>query len=101
LITYGHAQCSERNALLAALEKEEAWMYENGDEATTETFVSRLNGLRTLYDKINNRLLEVEARRIASEKASSQVDVYLNVANSTSEGYSHLSDDERNKMRQG
>ena len=46
-----------------------------------------------------DRFVQVEARAKASERLSAQIQAFLQVANSPSDEFTHLSDEERNTVR--
>jgi len=84
----------------AKLEEDENWLYtEEGEEANFQQLSARLAALRSPYDAINNRLLEIEARQASTEKLSQNIQSYLAVANSVSPDYAHITEDERKKVR--
>jgi len=89
----------EANKLKAKLEEDEAWLYGDGEEATLPQLTAKLAALHTIYDAINNRLLEIEARTASSDRLSKQAQAFLAIANSMSPDYSHITDDERSKVR--
>jgi len=89
----------EASKLKAKLDEDEAWLYDDGENATLQQLGQKLSALHTPYDAIQNRLLEIDARTASAERLSAQVQSFLSVVNSTSPDYSHITDDERKKVR--
>jgi len=90
---------AEASKMREQVEKEEAWLDEHGDGAQASEFDHKLAALRSSYDRIADRMLQVEERAKAAERLSQTVQALLQVANSTSDEFAHLSDEERNTVR--
>jgi len=90
---------AEASKMREQVEKEEAWLYDHGDDASASEFDHKLAALRSSYDRIADRMLQREERAKAAERLSQAVQSLLQVANSTSDEFAHLSDEERNTVR--
>lgn len=94
-----YATPDEVSELMAKLEAELTWIDDEAWDADLATLTSRLAAVHTPYDKIQNRLLEIQARGVSAEKLSQQIQTYLTVANSVSPDHAHITEDERKKVR--
>ena len=94
-----YATDDEANKLKAKLDEDEAWLYDEGENANLLQLSQRLSALHTPYDAIQNRLLEIDARTASAERLSQQVQSYLAVANSVSPDHAHITEEERKKVR--
>mmetsp|Transcript_6222 Transcript_6222/g.7150 ORF Transcript_6222/g.7150 Transcript_6222/m.7150 type:complete len:844 (-) Transcript_6222:114-2645(-) len=89
----------ERQAFSSALEKEESWLYDEGFDETLEEYSKHLSVLKESGDRYETRYKEQQERPQAHRELTKAVDDYLQVVNSSDEKYSHLSDEEREKVR--
>jgi len=89
----------ERESFKAAVEKEEAWLYDEGFDETMEKYSERLRSLRETGDRYEVRYVEQQERPRAHRSLTSAIDEFLAVVNSSDEKYEHLTDEDREKVR--
>lgn len=94
-----YVQASEKEQLLAGLSEAEDWLYtEEGEDATKSQYVAKLDSLKVLGDQIVLRWKESEERPRAAAQLRETVHLYLSQAQSGEEKYSHIGEDDLNKV---
>lgn len=94
-----YVQAEEKEKYLAALNNEEEWLYsDEGEEATKSAYVERIEKLQKIGGPITNRLKENEARPKAASALRDTINTYLEQAQSGEEKYSHISDEDKQKV---
>jgi heat shock protein 4 len=92
-------QASEKESLLAGLQEAEDWLYsEEGEDATKSAYVQKLDALKGTGDPIVLRWKESEERPKAAAQLREEINTYLTMAQSGDEKYSHISDEDKNKV---
>jgi len=92
-----YVQPKEKQALLAALQDAEDWLYtEEGEEATKSAYVSKLDALKALGDPIMTRWKEAEDRPKAAAQLRETINSFLAQAQGGDERFSHI--DEKDKQ---
>jgi len=83
------------------LEDVEAWLYgDEGFDSTKSVYAGKLATLRSVGDPIQQRLDEASKREPARAEFCRQLEEYKTLVKSTEEKYSHITDEERNKVRE-
>jgi len=95
---YHYATEAEREVLLAKLDETEAWLYDEGAEATKEVYDTRLALLKSLGDFIVIRHHEDENRPAAISSFESVVSHYSNEL-SLDDKYAHIAAADLAKIR--
>ena len=86
-----YIQSQEKEALLAALQEAEDWLYsEEGEDATKSAYVARLDTLKKLGDPVTIRYREAEDRPRATSQLRESINSYLAQATSDDEKYAHI-----------
>ncbi|WWC66204.1 uncharacterized protein I206_100105 [Kwoniella pini CBS 10737] len=94
-----YVQSSEKSDLLTGLQEAEDWLYtEEGEDATKSAYVQRLDALKTKGDPIVLRWKESEERPKAAASCRETLNTYLNAAQSGDEKYSHISQEDLQKV---
>jgi heat shock protein 4 len=90
----------EKDAFVALNEKMENWLYEDGFEATKTVYAEKLKELKALGAPMQQRQSEAMGRAAAVSTLQQTLEVYKNwvVESQTNESYSHITDEERNKV---
>lgn len=86
-----YIQPQEKEALFAALQESEDWLYtEEGEDATKSAYVSRLDALKKLGDPVAARYREAEERPRATSQLREALNSFLAQATSEEEKYAHI-----------
>ena len=94
-----YVQEKEKSALLEGLQEAEDWLYtEEGEDATKSAYVARLDKLKAMGDPIQLRWKENEARPKAAAELREATNMYLSLAQSESEQYNHISEEDKGKV---
>ncbi|KAI9638177.1 putative heat shock protein [Dioszegia hungarica] len=94
-----YVQEKEKSDLLAGLQEAEDWLYsEEGEDATKSQYVERLDKLKVMGDPIQLRWKESEDRPKAASELREVLNTYLTAAQSGDEKYSHLPEEDINKV---
>jgi heat shock protein 4 len=92
-------QEQEKTELLAGLQEAEDWLYsEDGEDATKSQYVERLDKLKVMGDPIQLRWKESEDRPKAAAELREVTNTFLSAAQSGDEKYSHLSQEDLDKV---
>ena len=84
-------QQQEKEALLAALQESEDWLYsEEGEDATKSAYVAQLDALKVLGDPIAYRFTEHSELPRATSQLREALNQYYSQATSGDEKYSHI-----------
>ncbi|KAH9261424.1 hypothetical protein BASA81_000068 [Batrachochytrium salamandrivorans] len=90
----------EKKKLLEKLQEEQTWLEDvDDDEVTLPVLITRLAGLRKLFDVIQSRSNEVEARQEATNRFNTLTQTYLAVLNSVSPDHAHITEEERKRAK--
>lgn len=91
----------EKAAFLAANEKMENWLYEDGFDAAKSVYATKLAELKKLGGPLEERQYEAQARPAAVQTLQANLETYQKWVNDsqTDERYSHITDEEREKVR--
>ena len=84
----------KRDALVAALEKAENWLYDEGEDETKSVYVAKLVELKKLGGPVEARAREAESRPAAAAALRQKCKAYLTAARGTEALYAHLSAEE-------
>ena len=82
------------------LEEIETWLYDEGFDSTKSIYAGKLAELKSVGDPVEGRLDEATKREPARVEFCRQLEEYKNLVKSTEEKYSHITDEERNKVRE-
>ena len=94
-----YAQAAEKENLLKGLNEAEDWLYtEEGEDATKSAYVARLDELKKTGDKIVFRWRENEDRPRAAAGLREVCSEFLSKAQNGEEQYSHISDEDKQKV---
>ncbi|ORY34260.1 heat shock protein 70 family [Naematelia encephala] len=94
-----YVQEKEKTALLEGLQEAEDWLYsEEGEDATKSAYVSKLDALKAKGDSIVLRWKESEERPKAASALRESLNMYLSMAQSGDEKYSHISEEDKMKV---
>ncbi|PWN30375.1 putative heat shock protein Hsp88 [Jaminaea rosea] len=94
-----YVQAKEKEQYLAALNAEEEWLYsDEGDEATKSAYVERIEKLQKIGGPIVARFKENELRPKAASALRETLNSFLEQAQGGDEKYSHISDEEKQKV---
>ena len=88
----------EKSNLKALLMESEDWLYGDGFDSVKSMYVRKLDDLRAIGDKIEFRFAESLGRSEAVEGLKKQVDLCRQFASNRDESYSHITDDERDRI---
>ncbi len=91
---------AEAAAFTAKLEETETWLYDEGFDSTKSIYAGKLAQLKSVGDPIERRLEEATKREPARAELARQLEEYKAMVKSTEEKYSHITDEERNKVRE-
>ena len=92
-------QAKEKQSLLSGLQESEDWLYtEEGEDATKSAYTSRLDGLKSLGDPIVLRWREGDERPKAASALRESLNMYLSMAQSGDDKYSHIDQADINKV---
>ncbi|KAB1199493.1 Heat shock 70 kDa protein 16 [Morella rubra] len=91
---------SERKRIFNNLEQIEEWLYEDGAHESVDVYTEKLDYLTKLFDPIENRYKEVEARAHASKGLLDCIRHYLMVVGSLPAGERDMVVEECNKAEQ-
>eukprot|EP00624_Nannochloropsis_granulata_P001996 evm.model.NODE_19466_length_64249_cov_18.424255.11 len=96
-----YAEESAAAAFNTQLEDMEAWLYgDEGFDSTKSVYAGKLATLRSVGDPIQQRSDEASKREPARVEFCRQLEEYKTLVKSTDEKYSHITDEERNKVRE-
>ncbi|EWM30307.1 heat shock protein 70 [Nannochloropsis gaditana] len=96
-----YVQDEAATAFNAQLEEVEEWLYgDEGFDSTKSIYAAKLATLRALGDPIQVRMDEASKREPARVEFCRQLEEYKTLVKSTEEKYSHITDEERNKVRE-
>jgi len=90
---------ADRSSLSSQLDELENWLYDEGSYAEKPVLVEKLAGFRAITGRIETRRKAEEGRPAACQKLSHQIEQYRSFANTTDAKYEHISDEERQKVR--
>jgi heat shock protein 4 len=90
----------ERNALSAAFEATESWLYGEGEDTTKSAYAKKLDELKALGDPIVKRKHENENRYEALNNIKSAIEQWRMTASSADPKYDHIPKEERDKVAQ-
>lgn len=94
-----YVQPEEKETYLAALNTHEEWLYsDQGEDATKSAYVERIEKLQKIGSPIINRLKENDARPKAASALRDTINTFLEQAQSGDEKYSHISDEDKQKV---
>lgn len=93
---------AEKTAFTTKNQETENWLYEDGFDAKKSVYVEKLAELKALGGPLEKRQYEAQGRDGAVSALQSTVDLYRNWVNEsqTNEIYSHISDEDREKVRE-
>ncbi|KAJ2455303.1 adenyl-nucleotide exchange factor sse1 [Coemansia sp. RSA 2336] len=91
-------ESSEQQAFIGTLSELEDWLYEDGSDATKETYIEKLNGLRATGDPVAERYREDKERPQAARELRDTIAQLADRATSQEERYSHITQEERQKV---
>jgi heat shock protein 4 len=93
------AGADEKQRLMNLLSAAEDWLYGDGFESTKSEYGRRIEELRTIGDKIENRSYQQEHRPAAIDSLRKQLDMCKSFAANYNESHSHITDEERDRVR--
>jgi len=85
---------------LRELNATEDWIFTEGESTKKEAYVARLADLKKVGDPVYKRKREAEDRPHAFNELKAAINYYTELANSTDPKYDHISEEDRNKIRQ-
>lgn len=92
-------QSSEKEALIAASQEAEDWLYtEEGEEATKSAYVEKLDGLKKLGDPVHFRWKESEERPKAAAALREVINTWMSLVQAGDDKYAHIADSEKEKV---
>jgi heat shock protein 4 len=96
-----YASMDEKGAFVDAIEKMENWLYEEGFDATKSVYAEKLADLKKIGDPIERRAIEGSARASTVAQLQANLEQYQKWINESQadERYSHISDEDREKVR--
>lgn len=89
----------ETAELAQALEELESWLYDDGQYSTKKVYIEKLAEHKAMANKYETRRSAEQGRPAASQALSQAVEGFLAFANSSEEKYEHITDAERQKVR--
>ncbi|VDP67499.1 unnamed protein product [Echinostoma caproni] len=92
----------ENSDLSRVLEETEDWLYGDGEDLHREAYVNKLNDIRKLGDRIENRALEQKNRVPAVQNFEQSIVSIRKVIDSVAAGedtYNHLTTDQLNQLQ--
>lgn len=89
----------EKQRLINLLSTAEDWLYGDGFESTKGEYGRRIEELRSIGDKIENRAYQQEHRPSAIDSLRKQLDMCKNFSANYNESHSHITDEERERVR--
>lgn len=94
-----YVQESEKESLLKGMSESEDWLYsEDGEDAQKSAYVKRLDGLKVMGDPIQLRWRENDDRPKAASQLREALNMYLTMAQSDDDKYSHIEASEKEKV---
>jgi heat shock protein 4 len=92
---------AEKAAFITQNEAMENWLYEDGFDASKETYATKLKELQKLGSPMERRQAEQEGRPAAVSTLQQSLEKYQNWVNqeATDEAYAHITDDERQRVQ--
>lgn len=88
----------EHTKLLQKVSESEEWLYGEGEEATKNVYISRLEELKVIGEPITERAREHELLPQAEASLRQTIAEYLNLAKSNDERYAHIDAADRTKI---
>lgn len=80
----------KREALVAALEKAEDWLYDEGEDQKKSVYVAKLEELKKLGGPVETRAREAEGRPAAAASLKQRCQIYLDLARGGDAKFAHL-----------
>jgi len=89
---------ADREALSSKLSSMEDWLYEDGEDETKSTYISKLKELKTVGDPIEQRAADDAGRPQAINELRTLASQYQQVATSELPAHAHLSEEDRGTL---
>ncbi|PVU92604.1 hypothetical protein BB559_003650 [Furculomyces boomerangus] len=84
---------------LLSLNEAEDWLYsEEGEDSTYDSYVKKLDKLKSVGDLVQERAVEADARPKASKQLRDAVHHWADLATSSDSKYSHITREDREKV---
>lgn len=93
------SSADERNNLKSLMTAAEDWLYNEGFESTKGEYTRKIEELRAIGDKIENRSNQVHSRPAAIDSLKKQMELCKSFAANYDEAHAHITDDERDRIR--
>ena len=78
----------------------EDWLYNDGYDAQKSEYVSKLDELKKIGNKLIMRLTEEKGRKAVCDALRSQIEACREFVKSSDEKYAHISDEDKDKVRE-
>jgi heat shock protein 4 len=94
-----YASSQEKDSLKSAMNVAEDWLYNEGFDSTKQEYSRRIEDLRRISNPVEFRLHQVTARPGAIDALKKQLELCKSFASNYDEAHSHITDDERDRIR--
>lgn len=93
------ASNQEKDSLKSAMNVAEDWLYNEGFDSTKQEYTRRIDDLRKVSNPIEFRVQQLSARPGAIDALKKQLELCKAFASNYDEAHSHITDDERDRIR--